>query len=159
MKRMNAQELLKRYAAGERDFTEVFVDGADELAGADLSEIDLSGAELDEMLFDFTVLKGAKLVGTGFGQSGLNCADLQEADLSRARLSHATLDGSNLTRAKLIGVDLSSTSMLSVNLTEANLTGAMFSEEEEIFLAMTDGIIYQNTIMPDGSIRTDDSNN
>ena len=43
---MTAEELLAKYAAGEREFPKAELSGAD-LSGVDLRETDLSGANLD----------------------------------------------------------------------------------------------------------------
>jgi len=57
---MEADELLKRYAAGERDFCRLDLSEAD-FSGADLSGINLSGANLSGVK-NFT----AKCPGCGF---------------------------------------------------------------------------------------------
>ena len=66
---MDAQELLKRYNEGERDFV-----GAN-LRGAGLQRADLGGANLFE-----ANLEGANLVQRAFlAEANLNGADLQGA--------------------------------------------------------------------------------
>ena len=66
---MTGTELLKRYAAGERDFH-----------GADLRRADLSGADLRRADLRWADLSGADLSG----------ADLRRADLRRADLDYAS---------------------------------------------------------------------
>lgn len=98
---MSTEELLKRYAAGEREFT-----------GIDLSEVDLSGVNLAG-----ADLSGANLLGT----------DLSVANLSGVNLSNAKLDLANLTGANLEGANVTSASILAANLTNVNLKGTIGS--------------------------------
>lgn len=70
--------------------------------------------------------------------------DLSGADLSRARLYAADLSGANLSGANLSNADLRG-----ANLNNANLSGAIVTQA---FLSVAD---FCNTIMPDGSVRTD----
>jgi uncharacterized protein YjbI with pentapeptide repeats len=64
---MEADDLLRRYAAGERDFTE-----------ADLSWEDLSGANLSQI-----ILGNANLNETNLSKTNLSNADLMGADLRK----------------------------------------------------------------------------
>ena len=64
---MKAEELLEKYAAGQRDFKGAQLSGID-LKGADLSEINLqnanlSGSELSEAIFTKANLGSATSVG------------------------------------------------------------------------------------------------
>ena len=77
---MTAQELLEKYAAGERDF---------------------SGAGLL-----FANLNGANLSGANLTDTDLRGADLSCADLSNANFTDADLRGANLVGANLVGADL-----------------------------------------------------
>jgi uncharacterized protein YjbI with pentapeptide repeats len=74
---MDANEVLKRYAAGERNFRQADWRGIS-LPKANLSGVDLSGAHLSN-------------------------ADLSGSDLSNANLNWAGLKGANLSRANLRG--------------------------------------------------------
>ena len=60
---MNAQELLKRYAAGERDF----------------SNADLQGVVCTEEVLRGIILRGANLERANFGWANLEGADLSNA--------------------------------------------------------------------------------
>ena len=73
---MNREELLKRYSAGERDFS------CDNFSGADLSGADLRGVNLH----------GADLRGVNLRNADLRCADLRGANLRGADLSGANID-------------------------------------------------------------------
>ncbi|MEH2448859.1 MAG: pentapeptide repeat-containing protein [Nostoc sp.] len=77
---MNAEELLRRYAAGERNF-----------AGVDLSSVDLREAELTRIN-----LVGANLRGVNLTGANLNCSALRKADLRNANLKGTDLSGANL---------------------------------------------------------------
>ena len=82
---LDVNYLLKRYAAGERNFTKAYLNEAN-LYGANLKKIDLSGAYLVG-----ADLRGANLIN----------ADLSEANLSHAHLGKADLRGANLSEANL----------------------------------------------------------
>jgi uncharacterized protein YjbI with pentapeptide repeats len=72
---MDANEVLRRYAAGERNFRQADWRGIS-LAKANLSGVDLTGAHLSN-------------------------ADLSDSDLSSANLNWAGLKGANFSRANL----------------------------------------------------------
>ena len=57
---MDANEVLRRYAAGERDFREL------DLRGISLIKANLSGATLNETIWTGTLVEQCKL-GTGIG--------------------------------------------------------------------------------------------
>ena len=70
----DGEDILKKYAAGERIFCNADLSEAN-LSGADLSEADLSGADLS----------GADLSGANLRWADLRRADLRGADLSGAK--------------------------------------------------------------------------
>ena len=153
---MEGEELLRRYAAGERDFSWVdSIDADEELRGVVLRDINLSGVDL---LADFTDadLSGANLVGCTldcyFDNTKLVGSNLFAADVELCSFEEAILDGANLRGirggeinfedASFINADLSSPppSDLTVrgtylpqcrfdgvNFTNANLSGVDFS--------------------------------
>jgi uncharacterized protein YjbI with pentapeptide repeats len=75
----------------------------------DISEANLSGADLIE----------ANLI-----RANLSGANLIEAYLSRASLGRADLSGADLSEANLIGANLMNCTALATNFTRANLSGA-----------------------------------
>jgi len=87
---MTECELLQRYEAGERDFPDANLRGANlrytDLSGANLRYTDLSGANL----------RGANLRGANLTGANLRGADLQYAKLHRTTLCGATIDGAIL---------------------------------------------------------------
>ncbi|BAY08048.1 pentapeptide repeat-containing protein [Calothrix sp. NIES-2098] len=147
-KLVDPSELLNRYAAGERNFSNIYIEGADELASANLSGIILNGAVFAEMLLNEINLSGSKLRETDFGQASLYGANLCGADLTRANLRYAVLDSANFSDACLVDAHLKGASMGHANFTRCNLSGAEISENPWL-----EGAIFCNTIMPDGSIR------
>ncbi|MBF2097753.1 MAG: pentapeptide repeat-containing protein [Gloeomargaritaceae cyanobacterium C42_A2020_066] len=101
-------DLLKRYAAGEREF------GGLSLVGADLRDQDLSGANLSRAELMLADLSRCQLVGT----------KLVGANLIGCELQQANLEGAGLTGANLIGADLSQTNLNYADLGAANLSTA-----------------------------------
>ena len=110
----DVDEILKRYAAGEREFP-----GADicdsELEGVDLSGINLSGAELADSDLTRINLSGANLHNANISQSTVRNSNLSRANLSEAFLSESAFDEANLREA---------------NLSKANLRGAYFGSAD-----------------------------
>ncbi|WP_299488135.1 pentapeptide repeat-containing protein [Acaryochloris sp. IP29b_bin.137] len=175
---MTAEELLERYAAGERDFRNIqdigFGNSDSFLSQVNLSGIDLSGSVLEERFMERTNFTKAILRETNFFESVLDGAIFREADLTNASLYFADLDRADLTHAKLIEANLGGASMIGANLTGADLTGAdlhgtyldganltdanlfeAFIGDQEAGFAYLETAIFCNTIMPDGTIRTD----
>lgn len=109
---MDAQELLKRYKNGERDFQKV------ELSYADLRRTDLTGI----------CLKGAKLPDVNLSDARLVEADLSYADLQNAEMGGIYLTGADLTGANLRGANISAAIMKGATLTNANLRDTLIAE-------------------------------
>ena len=129
---MEAQEIIKRYNAGARDFagahlTEVNLSQANlsgvNLSGANLSIANLSGTDLSSANLSHAKLNVAKLNSAHLGGANLNGADLNVANLIRADLSGAQLMQAALIRAELMRAELSG-----ANLAQANLNGANLRE-------------------------------
>jgi uncharacterized protein YjbI with pentapeptide repeats len=98
---MDAEELLQRYAAGERDFVGVGLDDVD-VSGANLSNINLSRASMNQFFADGANLSGADLSKASIYQAGFN-----EVNLAGANLSEADLGDCGFRRANLSGANLS----------------------------------------------------
>jgi uncharacterized protein YjbI with pentapeptide repeats len=107
-----AQEFIERYDAGERDFGQVDLAGAN-LAGADLSGASLVAADLSGVNLEGTDLGGADLYAVNLQGAILVAVDLRRADLRRSKLCSA-----DLREAYLQGADLR----------EANLAGAIMPD-------------------------------
>lgn len=98
---MDAEQLLKRYADGRRDFSWADLRGVD-LTGARLPGINLYRADLTG-----AILKAADLEGASFLKANLTRTNLTDANLTRANLGRADLTGTMLTAAVLDGVRFS----------------------------------------------------
>ncbi|MCK9447234.1 pentapeptide repeat-containing protein, partial [bacterium] len=91
---------------------------------ANLSEVDLSGANLINADLSKANLSGANLSKANLSKANLSKADLSGAILSIANLSKADLSGANLQYANLFYVNLSYTNLSGANLFKANLSYA-----------------------------------
>ncbi|MEO1373843.1 MAG: pentapeptide repeat-containing protein [Cyanobacteria bacterium J06635_10] len=114
---IDAQELLKRYAKGERDFRNIFLDGVD-LSGVNLQSINLCGAHLSHVNLQGAIFHGedlsahfigcdmrdTQLICTDVDYKGkapsLICSDLRRAHLERFEWCGATFIGSNFQGAE-----------------------------------------------------------
>lgn len=149
---MNIQELLERYADGERDFSSVGmlrqlkVPGGQNLSGislrgcnfheVDLSEVNLAGADLSGVVCQSTSFRNADLRGANISVATFwEGTDLSGADLSFANLSQLTVEDAIFQQASLVGVDLSKAyikvaNFQAVNLMHANLDDAWISSSD-----------------------------
>ena len=173
--RITIDELLERYAAGERNFTQfqirythtytvrgniivpriidlkgVNLSGAtfgtrafesiNPLDGINLSQANLSGAWLDEHSINKANLRGAN-----FFQSSLRGTNLRDANFRGASLMHTILWNAKVDGADFRGANLNNASWHGTRLTNVKFKGAIDSSFR--------GAIFDNTIMPDGTIR------
>lgn len=127
---MKREELLERYAAGERDF----------------SGVDLSGVNLIEVGLEGINLEGAILRGTEFDRSDLRGAIFRNADLEGADFFLACLNGTDFR-----GANLKKCRIIEASLIRANFKGAV---EGDIAEGYNLGGYTYKTIMPDGRIDT-----
>ena len=103
------------------------------LAGADLSNADLIGAKLDDADLSSADLTSAKLEYSDLIGTNLSKANLKNANLLYASMHDALLEGANLTDAKLPyaileGANLNGANLSGALLTDANLTDADLSD-------------------------------
>lgn len=110
----SAQELLERYAAGERYFASAALPGAD-FSGKELVEINLQGAYLIDAKFRNADLRSANLQ-----RANLRGSDLQQAKLLNTKLRDADLQDANLAET---------TGLLAGQLGGANVCGAKLPGE------------------------------
>lgn len=166
---MDAEELLRLYAAGERDFAGIDLrvtdgyslsiwiklSGADlrgsNLRGANLFRANLSGANLSDASLFGASLSHANLIGADLSNADLRGANLSSANLRLANLSHADLSGANLRLASLRTTNLSHADLSHTNLTGANLLGATGDWR----FVGTYNALFWDTTMPDGSVKVD----
>ncbi|MFQ4141447.1 pentapeptide repeat-containing protein [Chlorogloeopsis sp. ULAP02] len=135
--RLTTDELLRRYAIGERHFINANLRSA-KLCSLVLSEVNLSRAKLN--LANFS--------GTNLSQADLTAADIQDANLSDTNLSQsqlvrANLISANLSRANLRGANLSHACLSNANLSEADLRGANLSQVD-LKGANLSGVLFDN---------------
>ena len=122
-------ELLERYNSGERNFAGAALsDNSEDLAGANLSNIILSGAALSQIYLLETNLQGAELVGSQLWRTSLRETDLSGADLTGANLTNALLVRTNLRGAKLIGANLTGAQLIEADLTNADLSESILCQ-------------------------------
>ena len=148
LKKLSKDELLNRYAAGERNFIESDLTGLDlsrvdlpginltrsVLSRADLTEANLSNSILVSANLSSTILNRANftranLVRANLSRSFLNKAILQEALLLQADLSGAIMIQANLYKTRLRQANLKHTNLRSANLEKANLTHIQYNYE------------------------------
>lgn len=113
LNRLSVDDLLRRYAAGERHFINA------NLMCALLNKLNLSAANLS-----YAKLSWANLNETNLSGADLSAANLSEANLSSANLSQTHLDRTNLTKANLWLANLRGASLIQADLREANLSGS-----------------------------------
>ncbi|MBR4127812.1 MAG: pentapeptide repeat-containing protein [Alphaproteobacteria bacterium] len=111
------QQRKNKFNGWEKDDNALFVvkclgqGEVDKFVGADLHEVDFSGADLSSINLQNADLKNANLSGVDLRGADLRGADLrgvnlEEADLEGADLEGALLDGAYLKNAKIAGAKL-----------------------------------------------------
>ncbi|MEH2240309.1 pentapeptide repeat-containing protein [Nostoc sp.] len=163
---ITAEELLARYADGERDFRGIeLIQSAEEpqdnmidLQKAILRDINLRGAYLRQADLSEADLTGADLFGVS----------LESAWLKRAIVRDANLYSANLHWCSLHEADLRGTNLAQMNATSAFFCGANISSFEFAILIKTNfrnayiapniiwsyGNFVYDTTMPDGTIKS-----
>ncbi|NJO99059.1 MAG: pentapeptide repeat-containing protein [Pleurocapsa sp. CRU_1_2] len=110
---MTVDELLSRYAAGERNFSAIkFIRNVESRRG----RVDLRGADL----------RGINLSGSDLLGASLSGANLSSANLSGANLSGAILKEANLDGVIAVGTLFKRTGLILSSFRDADLTGATF---------------------------------
>jgi hypothetical protein len=102
---VKAEELLKRYAKGTRNFVDANLQRAD-LRHADLRGAFLQTADLERAHLESAHLERADLSGANLWRADLSGANLRDASLPGANLQHANLQGANLQGADIRGADI-----------------------------------------------------
>ncbi len=118
-KGMDAEELLRRYQSGTRDFRSII------LCEANLSRVNLSQANFSQAILSITNFSGSDLSEVNLSQAKLNVAKLSGANLTQADLSEAILNVANLIRADLSQAILTNASLIRSELVRANLSHAI----------------------------------
>ncbi len=119
---MEPQEIIKRYAAGQRDFAGI------KLSEVNLSQVNLSGINLSGADLSIANLSGTNLSAANLSHAKLNVAKLNSAHLSGANLNGADLNVANLIRADLSGAQLMQAALIRAELMRAELSGANLAQ-------------------------------
>lgn len=97
--------------------------------GIQLSEAELSNANLQDANLEYANLQGAFLIDTNLKGAILFKANLKGANLSLASLQGAVLGFANLQGAVLFKANLQGTKLIAANLQEANLEEAQYTDQ------------------------------
>ncbi|MEH1997491.1 MAG: pentapeptide repeat-containing protein [Nostoc sp.] len=119
---MTAEELLERYAAGERDFSGVNLEGVN-LSGTELRGIILRGANLRQ-----ANLRDSDLSGCWEKPNPMVLTDLREANCCEVDFSGTTLEVVDFSNAILTGANFNSAVLDRVWFIDANLEDVNWSE-------------------------------
>jgi uncharacterized protein YjbI with pentapeptide repeats len=147
MLKIDAAEIRRSYALGERNFAKLNLSHANlqgvnlsyaNLKGANLRKANLTGAMLDGSNLEGANLEGADLTGADLNRANLKTANLNQcellwislvqADLRQASLRQSILEVANLTEANLRGADLSGASLCGTNFNGTDLWGAFYND-------------------------------
>jgi len=137
--KISAEEILKSYAAGRKDF------GLKDLSMQDLQKADLSEAKFHGSKLIRTNFQGADLSQTNFTDSDMRQAMLRNANLTRTFLNTVNLEGVDLRGANLSYANFKNTALKNVNLCGANLSNTNLTQEQ-LEEAKTNWM----TVMPSG---------
>ncbi len=144
---MNSKDICNRYATGERDFSNLNLSETN-LSGANLNDIDLHGtnlsvanlsgihlmrANLNHAKLNVARLSGANLVQAQLYQAILNVANLAMADLREAQMRETLLF-----RAELMRADLSRANLKHANLNSADLSKATLRQTNLSYSNLTE---------------------
>ncbi|NDJ18653.1 pentapeptide repeat-containing protein [Myxacorys almedinensis] len=124
---MKAEDILEKYAAGEREFSGSTLSDT-KLTGAVLTGVNFSQAKFTRVNFSLAKLTNANLSRAVCDRVNFSGADLTLADLSGVILSDANLSSADLTRAELNGAQLRSANLGSADLKDATLRHAVLSQ-------------------------------
>ncbi|MBE9224049.1 pentapeptide repeat-containing protein [Phormidium sp. LEGE 05292] len=130
--RLSKDELLRRYAVGERNFANANLRCAvlcsEELSQCNLTYVKLNFAELSRANLTGVDLTGADLSDASLSKVNLSQASLYRSLLIRANLSQANLRGANFFKASLNDACLQGADLTGANLSFADLRGAILDE-------------------------------
>ena len=123
-------ELLNNLQKGEcADLSNLNLNGAylqeANLKGANLKNTNLSGAELYKANLSMANLNKANLYNANLVKTDMTKANLQESKLRRSYLTRANLSGADLRRADLSEAYLHETNLKNTDLRMSNLKGAL----------------------------------
>ena len=117
VQQLTREDVIARHAARQAM-------GGDDLAGGDLSKLELSGADFSGSLLTGTVFAGSTLRGARFDLAVLKKADFGNADLTQAALRQASASEGKFAKAILQGAQLSQGDFTGADFSEAQFTGS-----------------------------------
>ena len=156
LRSMTAEEFLKRYAAGERDFRDLDLQGIC-VQDKRLSGLILSGANLRKADFAHSVFTKSDLSGANLRYARLSEACFMEASLEAADLRNVNFLQTLFYKTNLKGANFSNTLLEETGFNGSNLSHTNFSGALKFDLPRCKKAIFYETILPDGTIRTDNS--
>jgi len=148
---LKQEELLERYASGERDFSKFQIylkrhrwhSKTKIRVKNDLSGINLSNAIFNKITINCN-LSNANFAGSNLSNAHIGYqADFTNANVSNANLSNAKIGSANFSNAILRGADLSNASFVSfknqqrINFSGADLTNVIFANDNKRHLDFT----------------------
>ncbi|MEG3875923.1 pentapeptide repeat-containing protein [Microcoleus sp. herbarium7] len=116
--RITVEELLRRYAAGDRDFRHIILEYAD-LSGVELQNIDLTSAQFNYVNLSGINLNMCKLRSAQFWYCNFTDAKIYNSDLESTRFFDCDLRGANTSAT----CNLTCTRFTRVNFQGAKLGG------------------------------------
>ncbi|GAB4437130.1 MAG: hypothetical protein Fur0044_34080 [Anaerolineae bacterium] len=160
MKKKTAEDIIRQYKSGYREFKGFTVDppgnfAKNRLAGIIFEGANLMGASFERAILERASFSAANLRGVNFKGANLAKANLKGADFRGAVMRGVDLSGADLRWANLEGVDLTGSIIASANFEGANLKNASLKNTDpgkwwwkaKLADAKMDG-----TILPDGTV-------
>jgi uncharacterized protein YjbI with pentapeptide repeats len=160
MKKKSAEDIIRQYKSGYREFKGFTVEAPGNFAKTRLVGIILEGSNLTNCNFERAVLEKANLSaatlrGANFKGANLAKADLRGADFRGAILRSVDLSGADLRWANLEGVNLAGSIIGSANFDGANLKNASLKDTDPgkwWWKAKLDEAKFDGTVLPDGTV-------
>lgn len=160
MKKKTAEDIIRQYKSGYREFKGFTIDPPGNFAKASLRGIILEGTNLMGSNFEKAILQkasfsAANLRGANFKGANLANANLKGADFRGATMRSVDLSGADLRWANLEGVDLAGSIIASANFEGANLKNTSLKGTDPgkwWWKAKLDEAKLDGTILPDGTV-------
>ena len=105
-----------------------------DLRKANLSQLNLRGANLDYANLEEAILANTNLSEGSFKKANLSYADLVGAICFKTTITEANLEECDFTRSYLTGANLTGTNLQGADLSETDLTGTIFYEHQSCAL-------------------------
>jgi uncharacterized protein YjbI with pentapeptide repeats len=154
-KRIERRTLLRRYAAGERDFSNIDF-GETILSDVDLTGINLSGSiflgtDLTGINLSHANLSGVKFLAVNFTSANLSGSNFSEAELIGCQCVGTDFSHANFDRAILATNVVEEANMFPIEMDNAILIETSF-EDAINFNGPGQGSFFYQVTMPDGQL-------